>query len=52
MTSNDFKMTSKDDDKPVSKKVKSKNSLRGGDPRVENEISQTINKYNKESYST
>ena len=35
MTSNDLKMTSKDpieNDKPVSKKVKSKNNLKGGDP--------------------
>ena len=32
MTLNDLKVTSKDDDKAVSKKVKSKNFLKGGDP--------------------
>ena len=35
LTSNDLKrlqMTSKDDDKTVSKKVKTKNNLKGGDP--------------------
>ena len=36
MTSNDLKMNSNDEnDKPVLKKVKSKNSLRGGDPIVD-----------------
>ena len=32
MTSNDLKVTSKDDDKAFSKKIKSKSNLRGRDP--------------------
>ena len=75
-------MTSKDEnDKPILKKVKSKNKLKGGDPnensiqggvfveqafssqyvtefieiikkdsKIQNDLSQTIEKYNKESY--
>ena len=39
MSSKDLKLTSKEDDKAVSKKVKSRKSLKAGDP---NEVNHSI----------
>ena len=35
MNSNDLKVTSKDDDKAVFKKVKAEKNLKGGDPNID-----------------